>query len=485
MTHMRTPFALIFAALLAACGGSDDDDSGPVTMACVDFSGKTIAGAAVASASVVAATAAAPEYCRVQATIPSKLRFELRLPTTGWNGKLLYGGGGGFNGSIPPANAAALSAGYANVTSDSGHVGSSDVDASWALNDTEALNNYANLSVPRVTLAAREMVRQRYGSEAERAYFEGCSNGGREALMAAQRNPELFDGIIARAPAYNITSLLLHFQRSAKLLAAPGGAFTSGKVATLSNAVLAACDALDGSTDGLIAITGSNGSGVGRLLAAGQTPAAEHLLDRLQRLFADRLYLELQRHGEDLERRIEGPLIELAYARNLPLVATNDVHFPKKSMYEAHDVLLCIEQGAHIDDPNRRRLTPEHYFKSAAEMRSLFSDIPEACDNTLVIARRCAYMPAPRKPKMSRCVFTRCCRHRPRFQPRPSCLGPKRSRPNRVGASRSRFTTPCSSVAHRRSCLTRPKTASSTSPGPYWATPQAVFPRPKCLKCHS
>ena len=82
----------------------------------------------------------------------------------------------------------------------------------------------------------------------------------------------------------------------------------------------------------------------------------------------------------------------------MPLVATNDVHFPKAAMYEAHDVLLCIEQGVHIEDPTRRRLTPEHYFKSAEEMRKVFADLPEACDNTLAIARRCAYMPAPRKP---------------------------------------------------------------------------------------
>ena len=172
--------------------------------------------------------------------------------------------------------------------------------------------------------------------------------------------------------------------------------FKVGSVAAL------AMSELDGSTEGLIALTGCAGSAVGRLLAAGQTPAAGHMLDRLQKLFDGRLYLELQRHGEDTERRIEGPLIELAYERDLPLVATNDVHFPKKSMYEAHDVLLCIEQGAHIDDPNRRRLTSEHYFKSAAEMRALFADIPEACDNTLVIARRCAYMPAPRKPILPR-----------------------------------------------------------------------------------
>ncbi len=155
---------------------------------------------------------------------------------------------------------------------------------------------------------------------------------------------------------------------------------------------------LKGSTEGLLAITGSVGSGVGRLLAAGQTPAATHLLERLQKLFDGRLYLELQRHGEEVERRIEEPLVDLAYERSLPLVATNDVHFPKASMYEAHDVLLCIEQGVHIEDPNRRRLTPEHYFKPAAAMRELFSDLPEACDNTLVIAQRCAYMPTPRKP---------------------------------------------------------------------------------------
>ncbi len=159
---------------------------------------------------------------------------------------------------------------------------------------------------------------------------------------------------------------------------------------------------LEGYSDGLLAFTGSTSSGVGRLLLAGQAPAAAHMLERLQATFDGRLYVELQRHGEDSERRIEAPLLDLAYARDLPLVATNDVHFPKASMYEAHDVLLCIEQGVHIEDPNRRRLTPEHYFKSAAEMRAVFSDLPEACDNTLAIAQRCSYMPEPRKPILPR-----------------------------------------------------------------------------------
>ncbi len=159
---------------------------------------------------------------------------------------------------------------------------------------------------------------------------------------------------------------------------------------------------LEGSTEGLLALVGYPASALGRLLAAGQGPAAGHLVERLQTLFDGRLYVELQRHGEEIERRIEEPLLDLAYSRGLPLVATNDVHFPKAEMYEAHDVLLCIEQGAHIEDPNRRRLTPEHYFKSAAQMRDVFADLPEACDNTLVIARRCAYMPAPRKPILPR-----------------------------------------------------------------------------------
>jgi DNA polymerase-3 subunit alpha len=157
-------------------------------------------------------------------------------------------------------------------------------------------------------------------------------------------------------------------------------------------------DELVGHTEGLLAFTGSPSSTLGRLLGAGQGPAAQHQLDRLAKLFDGRLYLELQRHGEDNERRIEEPLIALAYDKGLPIVGTNDVHFPKAAMYEAHDVLLCIEQGAHIEDPNRRRLTPEHYFKSAEQMREVFADLPEACDNTLAIARRCAYMPEPRKP---------------------------------------------------------------------------------------
>src|SRR5690606_38250237 len=155
---------------------------------------------------------------------------------------------------------------------------------------------------------------------------------------------------------------------------------------------------LTGHTDGLLALTGGPAGAVGRLLAEGQAEAAGDMLQRLAALFPGALYVELMRHGDPVEDRIEGPLIDLAYRHNLPLVATNDCHFSDPDMYEAHDALLCIADGAHLGDANRRRLTPQHGFRSAAEMRSLFADIPEAVDNTLVVARRCAFMPEERAP---------------------------------------------------------------------------------------
>ena len=155
---------------------------------------------------------------------------------------------------------------------------------------------------------------------------------------------------------------------------------------------------LEGHSDGLILLTGGPQGPVGRLLAEGQAPAAEAMLLRLAALFPGRLYVELMRHGVAVEDRIEPALIELAYAHDLPLVATNDVYFADPSFYEAHDALLCIADGTVLGNPNRRRLTPDHYFKSPAAMRELFADLPEACDNTLVVAQRCAFMPEPRQP---------------------------------------------------------------------------------------
>jgi DNA polymerase III subunit alpha len=151
-------------------------------------------------------------------------------------------------------------------------------------------------------------------------------------------------------------------------------------------------------SDGLICLSGGPKGPLGRLLAEGQADAAEALLAELTMAFRGRLYIELMRHNGPDEARSEPALIELAYRHDLPLVATNDAYFPDREFYEAHDALLCIAQGTIVADNDRRRLTAFHYFRSAAEMRDVFADLPEACDNTLVIARRCAFIPQPRQP---------------------------------------------------------------------------------------
>jgi DNA polymerase III subunit alpha len=155
---------------------------------------------------------------------------------------------------------------------------------------------------------------------------------------------------------------------------------------------------LVGASEGLLCLAGGSQGPVGRLLAEGQAEAAEAVLGELAAAFPNRLYVELMRHGTADEARSEPGLIELAYRYGLPLVATNDVHFPDREFYEAHDALLCIAQGTVVADADRKRLTRAHYFRPAAEMREVFADLPEACDNTLVIARRCAFVPQPRQP---------------------------------------------------------------------------------------
>ena len=155
--------------------------------------------------------------------------------------------------------------------------------------------------------------------------------------------------------------------------------------------------------EGLICLTGGADGPVGRFLQTNQLPKARALMQRLARAFPGRLYVELQRHDMEAERLTERGLIEMAYEMGLPLVATNDVYFPKTTMYEAHDALICIAEGAYVDQQQpRRRLTPQHYFKSEAEMAALFADLPEALENTVEIARRCAFAAFRRAPILPR-----------------------------------------------------------------------------------
>jgi DNA polymerase-3 subunit alpha len=158
-------------------------------------------------------------------------------------------------------------------------------------------------------------------------------------------------------------------------------------------------DQLEQFSGGLICLTGGAEGPIGRFLQTNQGPKARALMQRLARAYPERLYVELQRHGMAGEQLTERGFVEMAYDMGLPLVATNDVYFPKTGMYQAHDALICIAEGAYVDQQQqRRRLTPQHYFKSEAEMAALFADLPEALENTVEIARRCAFAAYKRKP---------------------------------------------------------------------------------------
>ena len=155
---------------------------------------------------------------------------------------------------------------------------------------------------------------------------------------------------------------------------------------------------LEGRTGGLIALTGASEGGVTRLLAEGQVSHAVAMLDKLQALFPGRLYIELARRGNEIEEGAEEALIDLAYDRDLPLVATNPANYAEPHMHKAHDAMLCIANSTHVDADDRPRSNSESYVKTAHMMEEAFADLPEATANSLVIAQRCAFAPPYRDP---------------------------------------------------------------------------------------
>ncbi len=155
---------------------------------------------------------------------------------------------------------------------------------------------------------------------------------------------------------------------------------------------------LDGHTDGLIALSGAEEGALTRLLAEAQHSHAQALCDHLQELFPGRFYVEIARKSGPVADQADAALIELAYACDLPLVATNPANFADPHFYKAHDAMLCIAASTHIEAQERRRSNPEAWVKSAPMMAELFRDLPEATANTLVVAQRCCFAPPDRAP---------------------------------------------------------------------------------------
>ena len=236
---------------------------------CESLASLSFSGASITSATPVAAgafkpppgpgqpapTYALPAFCRVlgvaKPTSDSEIKFEVWLPASGWNGKFEQVGNGGFAGTIPEgAMSEPLHRGYATAATDDGHVGGTS--ASWALDHPEKLIDFGYRAVHVVSMQAKAVITAFYGKSPRLAYFVGCSDGGREALMEAQRFPEDFRGIVAGAPANYWTHLFLKFLWDERAVGQPGAFIPLPKLKILQDASLAACDSLDGLKDGLI-----------------------------------------------------------------------------------------------------------------------------------------------------------------------------------------------------------------------------------------
>ncbi len=196
-----------------------------------------------------------PAFCRVtgiiKPTTDSDIKFEIWMPGSGWNGKFQGIGNGGFAGSISYGGlAAAVARGYAAASTDTGHTTS---DASWALGHPEKIVDYGHRAIHEMTRNAKAIIGAFYGDGPKRSYFASCSNGGRQALMEAQRYPDDYDGLIAGAPANAFTQILTGFAFNLQAMHAEQGSYIPpAKLKAIESAGLAACDARDGVTDGVL-----------------------------------------------------------------------------------------------------------------------------------------------------------------------------------------------------------------------------------------
>jgi DNA polymerase-3 subunit alpha len=246
------------------------------------------------------------------------------------------------------------------------------------------------LDFPAVALTDRN------GLYAAMPFTDACQAEGVQPIVGTMLGVARPVGADGRAPKLDWLALYAQSETGYHNLCALVSAAHLGR--PLEEEAHVRLEALEGRSDGLIALTAGGEGALARLLAEEQVAEAHFYLDRLQQLFPGRLYVELCRRGQEIEQRAEPALIDLAYARDLPLVATNPACFTDASFHRAHDAMLCIAQSSQIDRDDRVKSSPEAWIKPAADMRKLFEDLPEAIDNTAVVARRCAIGAPRRKP---------------------------------------------------------------------------------------
>lgn len=255
-----------FAAFLTVPGAAQADGATSVrpVRACEDLIRtydipKTTAH--VETAKLVPATATEPEHCDVSGYVEAAVQFRVKLPTTTYTGRYLQLGCGGFCGVIEdpafPKDCLPRGGQFAVAATDDGHVGTGAFpmgDGTWAANNQAARDDYFYRAPHVVSLASKKIIATFYGNAPKHSYFSGCSNGGREALLLAQRYPDDFDGIVAGAPAAYMGPLVLHQAWLSRSNTAADGSsiLTPAKLPVLHNAVLKACDSVDGLADGQI-----------------------------------------------------------------------------------------------------------------------------------------------------------------------------------------------------------------------------------------
>ena len=236
----------------------------------------------------------------------------------------------------------------------------------------------------------------RNGLYAAMAFSDACKDAGIQPIigtMLSVQRPNMPDSV---EPVYDWLALYAQDETGYDNLCALVSAAHLDR--PVEQQAHVSFDALEGRTDGLIALTAGNEGGLTRLFAEEQFDRAEEYANRLEALFPDRLYIEIVRRLDEIEGRAEPHLLDLAYARNLPLVGTNPCCYSEESFHPAHDVMLCIAGSSYVESEDRKKSSPDAWMKPAKDMKLLFDDLPEALANTLVVAQRCAVLAPKRDP---------------------------------------------------------------------------------------